>query len=82
MIGGVFVKKQNLTVFSSVHDLNIAACCCDRIVLMKAGKIVDVGPPEEMFVPEKIKFLFGVDTQATVNSVTGKPNIVFIPSEE
>ena len=49
---------------------------------MKAGKIVDVGPPEEMFVPEKIKYLFGVDTQVTVNSVTGKPNIVFIPSEE
>ena len=76
------LKKQNLTVFSSVHDLNIAACYCDRIVLMKAGKIVDVGTPEEMFVPEKIKFLFGVDTQVTVNSATGKPNIVFIPSEE
>ena len=49
---------------------------------MKAGRIVDVGTPEEMFVPEKIKYLFGVNTQVTVNSVTGKPNIVFIPSEE
>ena len=76
------LKKQNLTVFSSVHDLNIAACYCDRIVLMKAGKIVDVGTPEEMFVPEKIKYLFGVDTQVTVNSVTKKPNIVFIPSTD
>ena len=76
------LKKQNLTVFSSVHDLNIAACYCDRIILMKAGKIVDVGPPEEMFVPEKIKYLFGVDTQITVNAVTGKPNIVFLPSTD
>jgi iron complex transport system ATP-binding protein len=76
------LKKQNLTVFSSVHDLNIAACYCDRIILMKAGKIVDVGTPEEMFVPDKIKFLFGVDTQITTNSATGKPNIVFLPSTE
>ena len=76
------LKKQGLTVFSSVHDLNVASCYCDRIVMMKAGKIVDVGTPEEMFVPDKIRFLFGVETQVTVNSVTKKPNIVFIPSED
>ena len=68
-----------LTVFSSIHDLNVASCYCDRIILMKKGKVVDIGTPEEMFVPEKIRFLFGVDTIVNVNSVTGKPNIVFIP---
>ncbi len=76
------LKKQNLTVFSSVHDLNIAACYCDRIILMKAGKIVDVGTPEEMFVPDKIKYLFGVDTQITTNAATGKPNIMFLPTTD
>ena len=73
------LKSQNLTVFSSIHDLNIASCYCDRIILMKKGQIVDVGTPEEMFVPEKIRLLFGVDTQITVNPFTGRPNIVFIP---
>ena len=76
------LKKQKLTVFSSVHDLNVASCYCDKIILMKAGKIVAVGTPEEMFTPERILYLFGVHTQVTVNSVTKKPNIVFIPSEE
>ena len=76
------LKKQNLTVFSSVHDLNIAACYCDKIILMKKGKIVDIGTPEEMFVPEKIKFLFGVDTKITTNTATGKPNIMFLPATE
>ena len=76
------LKKQGLTVFSSVHDLNVASCYCDKIVLMKSGHIVDVGVPEKMFTPERIKELFGVNTQVTVNSVTKKPNIVFIPSEE
>jgi iron complex transport system ATP-binding protein len=76
------LKKQGLTVFSSVHDLNIAACYCDKIILMKAGHIVAYGTPEEMFTPEMIYKLFGVNTQVTVNSATGKPNIVFIPSEE
>lgn len=74
------LKRQNLTVFSSIHDLNVAACYCDRILLMKKGKIVDAGTPDEVFVPEKIRTLFGIDSQITVNAATGKPNIVFIPS--
>lgn len=73
------LKRQNLTVFSSIHDLNVAACYCDRIVFMKKGHLIDVGTPEEMFVPEKIFNLFGVNTQIMTNSVTGKPNIIFLP---
>jgi len=57
----------------------IAACYCDKIIMMKAGHIVKVGTPEEVMVPDMIKGLFGVDTQITNNPVTGKPNIVFLP---
>lgn len=74
------LKRQNLTVFSAIHDLNIAACYCDRIIMMKSGKIVDSGTPEEMFTAEKIKMLFGVDSCITKNQATGKPNIMFIPA--
>ena len=35
-----------------------------------------------MFVPEKIKFLFGVDTKITTNTATGKPNIMFLPATD
>ena len=73
------LKRQNLTVSSSIHDLNVAACYCGRIVFMKKGHLIDVGTPEEMFVPEKIFNLFGVNTQIMTNSVTGKPNIIFLP---
>ena len=74
------LKNQDLTVFSSIHDLNIASCYCDKIVLMKSGKIVDIGTPWEVLVPEKIKELFGVDAQITVNEITNRPNIVFAPA--
>ena len=76
------LKRQKLTVFSSIHDLNVASCYCDRIILLKKGKIVDVGTPKEVFVPYKIRQLFGIDTQITENPCTGKPNIVFIPDFE
>ncbi len=73
------LKAQDLTVFSSIHDMNIAACYCDKIIMMKAGHIVKVGTPEEVMVPDMIKGLFGVDTKITENPVTGKPNVIFLP---
>ena len=73
------LKRQNLTVFSSIHDLNVAACYCDRILLMKKGRIVDAGTPEQVFVPDKIRNLFGIDSSITINKATGRPNIMFIP---
>lgn len=75
------LKNQGLTVFSSIHDLNIASCYCDKIVLMKAGRIVDIGTPWEVLVPQKVKDLFGVDCQITTNEATGRPNIVFAPAD-
>lgn len=73
------LKAQDLTVFSSIHDMNIAACYCDKIIMMKSGHIVKVGTPEEVMVPAMIKDLFGVDTKITENPVTGKPNVIFLP---
>ncbi len=78
-IMNILKSQKDLTVFSSIHDMNIAACYCDKIIMMKAGHIVKVGTPEEVMVPDMIKGLFGVDTQITNNPVTGKPNIVFLP---
>ena len=37
------LKKQDATIFSSVHDLNIAAMYCDRILLMDRGRIIKAG---------------------------------------
>ena len=41
------LKKQNVTLFSSIHDLNLASLYCDKIIFLYQGKIVDYGTPEE-----------------------------------
>ncbi len=73
------LKRQKLTVLACVHDLNIASCYCDRIIMMKEGRIVADGTPKELFIPENIKNLFGIDTEVFQNKSTGKPSIVFLP---
>lgn len=76
------LKRQKLTVLSSIHDLNVASCYCDKVIMMKKGHVIGIGTPEEMFQPARIKDMFGVDTQIFINQKTKKPNIVFLPELE
>ena len=37
------------TVLSAIHDLNMAALYCDRLYVMKQGRILMEGTPEEVY---------------------------------
>lgn len=73
------LRGQNVTVFSSIHDLNLAALYCDRILFLYQGKIVDSGTPEEVLTQENIRKYFGIEAQITKNDVTGKVQIYYLP---
>ena len=73
------LKKQNVTLFSSIHDLNLASLYCDKIIFLYQGKIVDYGTPEEVLTHENIKSYFGIESQITKNEVTGKLQIYYLP---
>lgn len=73
------LKAQNITVFSSIHDLNLAAYYCDRLVLMNHGKIIRYGPPEEVFTKEILNELFAIDSDISIDPRTGKIRIFYYP---
>lgn len=75
------LKNQDITVFASVHDLNIAAMYCDKIFLMDQGKIVKTGTPKEVITEENIERIFKVKSQVTVNEITGKIQIYYLPDK-
>ena len=50
-----FRKEKKTTVIMVSHDLNLAALYSDRLLLMKNGKVVVIGTPAEVFVPEFIE---------------------------
>lgn len=57
------VSSQHLTVVAAIHDLNIAAMYCDRLVAMKDGEIQAIGTPEEILTPERIWELYHVKAE-------------------
>jgi len=72
------VKKTGKTVVAVVHDLNIAAMYCDRIIAMKEGEVVGCGTPENLLTEKFIYDLYGV--KAVVSNDLGILSIRYMPN--
>lgn len=64
------VKNLGITVISALHDLSLAAQFCDRIYVMKCGKIVADGIPKEVITPEMVKQVYDIDCEIVWNPNT------------
>ena len=64
-------KGKGTTIICALHDLNIASVFCDRIILLKEGKIVADGIPQEVITTEIINQTFGVSVHISTDSATG-----------
>ena len=70
------VKRLDATVVSAIHDLNLAAIYCDRIIALKDGYIVCSGTPQEVLTTEIIRHIYGVS--AMVQTLPdGRLNIIY-----
>ena len=56
-------QDQNLTICMVLHDLNHALRFSDELLLLKDGQLVAQGGPKEVLTPERIKQVFGLDSQ-------------------
>lgn len=70
-------KALNITLLLTIHDLNLAAEYCDRIVLLASGKIVANDIPENVFTQQTLKQVFHLDCAVDLNPFTQKPRITF-----
>ena len=70
------VKRLDATVVSAIHDLNLAAIYCDRLIALKDGSVVCTGTPHKVLTEETIRHIYGVS--ATVQTLpNGRLNIIY-----
>ena len=66
----------SITVLCVFHDLNLASNFCDRLILMKDGKIMCNGSPSEVLTQQRIQECFDVNIIVNTHPQTGQPYIV------
>ena len=67
--------KQQASALVVTHDLNLAAQFADRILLMRNGKAVRLGTPEEVLTPELLNEVFEVEVLVDAHPISGAPRV-------
>ena len=49
------MENEELIAIAALHDLNLAARFCHKLVLLKEGKVLISGTPEEVLTEERIR---------------------------
>ncbi|MGW7414986.1 ABC transporter ATP-binding protein [Streptomyces sp. NPDC054863] len=55
-----------------LHDLDQAAAVADRIVLLRAGRVISDGEPEDVLVPERLTDTYGIRIEVSTDPLTGR----------
>jgi iron complex transport system ATP-binding protein len=55
--------ERGVLVIAVTHDLNLAAAYADRVVVLKGGRVVADGPPEEAFRSDRLRAVFDVPAE-------------------
>ncbi|MFO8100766.1 MAG: ABC transporter ATP-binding protein [Dehalococcoidia bacterium] len=72
-------KERNLSAVAVLHDLNLAAQYCDRLVLLSHGGIHAAGSPEKVITQQNIKEVYGANVGVYPHPVNRLPTTVIIP---
>ena len=74
LVRGRCDKRESAAVVVT-HDVNLAAEFADRVLLLKNGHEIAAGTPREVFNPQLLRTVFGLEVLVDAHPVTGAPRI-------
>ncbi len=69
-------RDHEVTLAISTHDLNLAASICRELILMRDGRVLAMGPTEDVLTPENVRKLYDVEADVRVHGETGHMTVV------
>ena len=72
-------REQGLTVIAAMHDLNLASLYFNRLVLLKEGRVVIDGTPEQVLTEDILLEVFAASVRVERHPVTGDPHVLVMP---
>lgn len=68
-------RERALTVVMVSHDLNVASHVCDRLVMLKEGRVCHTGTPAETIREDVLRLVYGCDVVVDAHPHTGLPRV-------
>ena len=67
-----WVKKNNKIVIGVLHDLNLVQYFADNVLMIKSGKGVSYGKPEDVFKRDVLNDIYGIDIKEFMLNILEK----------
>ena len=64
------IQIKKCSIITVLHDVNLASRFCDRIAILKEGKLIDINIPEKVLNKENFKSGFEIDSHI-INTPVG-----------
>jgi iron complex transport system ATP-binding protein len=71
-----FVEEPGHSAAAVLHDLGMAARCCDDLLLLDRGRVLASGTPEEVLTPSNLARAYGVEAVVRTSDVTGAVEVI------
>lgn len=75
-------NEEKLTMISVLHDLNLAALYCEKLMLVHQGKIIKIGKPKEIIQADLIESVYGIRPIILEHPTLGVPQIILQSEDE
>ena len=72
------LRRLKLATLASFHDLNLAAAFCDRLYVLRDGRLIASGTPTQVLTAELLLDVFGVQALVDTHPLAPHPRITWI----
>ena len=69
-------RERKVTMVLATHDLNLAASLCDRLVLLRGGRVLAQGPTADVLTGAMVQQLYDVDADVQFHARAGHLTVI------
>jgi iron complex transport system ATP-binding protein len=69
-------REHTVTMVLATHDLNLAASLCERLVVMRGGRILTAGPTREVLTGDTVRQLYDVEADVQFHEAAGHVTVI------
>lgn len=75
------LRQQQVAVLASLHDVNLAATYCDKVLLLANGRQVAFGPPAVVFTKQQLETVYQCPVEVRQHEMSGSVQVYFYPPQ-
>jgi iron complex transport system ATP-binding protein len=76
------LARDNMGIAVVTHDVNLASLYADRLLMLSAGRILSLGPPQQVLTEERVSEVYGADVLLRQHPETRRPLVIARAAQE